>query len=394
MRARGPATRMKSLLILGSTGSIGTQALDVVRASPASFRVTGLAAGRRWEKVLEQAREFRPAVVALSDADAAGRLRAELDPEIAVLSGPGALEEICDGAEYHTAVHGVVGARGLSASVRVLERGKHLALANKESLVVAGEHLMELSRAHGGAILPVDSELCAIHQCLHGEQLDRVRRIVLTASGGAFRDRSLADIERATPEEALTHPNWSRGPRITVGSATLMNKALEVIEAHHLFGLERERIHVTIHRQSIVHSLVEFVDGCVMAQMGPPDMRLPLHYCLHHPHRAPSELTGFDTGAFAQLTFEDPDPRRFPALELGFRCVDEGSDSGSVLNAADEVAVDAFLDHRIAFPDITRINDQVLQQRPGLDGDVANLLAADGRARELARDQIAALALA
>jgi 1-deoxy-D-xylulose-5-phosphate reductoisomerase len=382
---------MKPLLILGSTGSIGTQTLDVVRASPGTFRVAGLAAGSSWEAVLEQAREFQPAVVALSDPEAAEKLRAVLDPSISVLSGPGALEEICDGAEYETAVHGVVGARGLGASVRVLERGKDLALANKESLVVAGEHLMQLARERGANILPVDSELCAIHQCLRGEDRGKVRRIIVTASGGPFRDHSLSDIDSATPEQALLHPNWDMGPRISIGSATLMNKALEVIEVHHLFGLERERIHVTIHRQSIVHSLVEFVDGSVIAQMGPPDMRQPLHYCLHHPERAPSGLTGFDSTLFSQLTFEDPDPSRFPALELGFRCVDEGSDSGSVLNAADEVAVDAFLDRRIAFPDITRVNREVLNHRPGLDGDVARLLEADGRARELARDRVAAL---
>jgi len=385
---------MKSLLILGSTGSIGTQALDVVRSSAHRFRVRGLAAGRSWEALVRQAREFSPDVVALSDPEAAERARAELDPAIAVLSGPGALEQIAAEADYETAVHGVVGARGLAPSVRVLERGRVLALANKESLVVAGTHLMALAREKGGAILPVDSELCALHQCLRGEDPGSVRRIVLTASGGPFRDRPVAEFQSATPEEALRHPNWDMGPRITVGSATLMNKALEVIEVHHLFGLERERIEVAIHRQSIVHSLVEFVDGSVMAQMGPPDMRLPLHYCLHHPVRAPFPVAGFDFGLFAQLTFERPDPLRFPALELGFRCVEEGSDSGSVLNAADEVAVDAFLARRIAFPDITRVNRDVLDRRPGLDRDVENLLRADGLARELARGRVEELAAA
>ena len=393
MRGWLPALHgMKSLLILGSTGSIGTQTLDVVRGAGRSFRVRGLAAGRRWETVLEQAREFQPDVVALSDPEAAEKLRPELDPKIALLSGPGALEQIAAEVEYDTAVHGVVGARGLAASVRVLERGRDLALANKESLVVAGRHLMALAEEQGGHILPVDSELCAIHQCLRGEDPGRVRRIVLTASGGPFRDSSPGDIDRATPEEALRHPTWDMGPRITVGSATLMNKALEVIEVHPLFGLERERIQVAIHRQSIVHSLVEFVDGSVMAQMGPPDMRGPLHYCLHHPDRAPADLTGFDYQLFSSLTFEEPDPLRFPALELGFRCIEEGSDSGSVLNAADEVAVDAFLERRIAFPDITRVNRDVLDRRPGLDRDVDHLLRADGLARELARGRVKELA--
>jgi 1-deoxy-D-xylulose-5-phosphate reductoisomerase len=383
---------MKSILVLGSTGSIGRQALDVVRSNPGRFRVAGLAAGRSWAEILRQAREFRPACVALTDPEAAARLAPELPPGIDLLSGPAALEEICLRADYETAVHGVVGARGLAASVRVLALGRDLALANKESLVVAGEHLMELSREKGGTILPVDSELCAIFQCLRGEDPGRVRRVHLTASGGPFRDRPLGDIERATPEEALRHPNWSMGPRITVGSATLMNKALEVIEVHHLFGFEREQIHVVIHRQSIVHSMVEFVDGSVLAQMGPPDMRGPLHYCLNHPERAPSDIAGFDAGLFRELTFEEPDPARFPALALGFRCIEEGSDSGSVLNAADEVAVDAFLERRIRFSDIAQVNRAVLDRRPGLDRDLAHLLQADGVARELARGEVEALA--
>ena len=221
-----------------------------------------------------------------------------------------------------------------------------------------------------------------------------MRKVHLTASGGPFRDTSLEDIAAATPETALRHPTWDMGPRISIGSATLMNKALEVIEVHHLFQLAPEQIHVVIHRQSIVHSMVEFVDGSVMAQMGPPDMRGPLHYCLHYPDRAPAPLVGFDVELFANLTFEEPDPSRFPALELGFRCLSEGSDSGSVLNAADEVAVDAFLQRRISFPDIHRVNRSVLDRRPGLDGGVAQLLEADRRARDLASDQVAELARA
>lgn len=387
-----PHPFMKSLLILGSTGSIGTQTLEVVAASDGAFRVEGLAAGSSWELLLEQARAHRPRVVALSDPAAAERLRPELPDGVALRSGPGALEELCRELDYDTAVHGVVGARGLAASVAVLERGRDLALANKESLVIAGRHLVELARSHGARILPVDSELCALEQCLRGEDLGRVRRVIVTCSGGPFRDAPLEALAAATPEQALVHPTWDMGPRITVGSATLMNKALEVIEVHHLFGLERERIHVVVHHQSVVHSLVEFVDGSVMAQMGPPDMRGPLHYCLHHPDRAPSNLRGFDTELFSRLTFADPDPDRFPALALGYRCVEEGSDSGSVLNAADEVAVEAFLARRLGFQDIARVNGAVLDRRPGLDGDVAALLSADGLARDLARDEIAALA--
>jgi 1-deoxy-D-xylulose-5-phosphate reductoisomerase len=288
-------------------------------------------------------------------------------------------------------VHGVVGAAGLPASVAVLERGKTLALANKESLVLAGALLMPLAEQHGARIVPVDSEHSAIFQCLRGERLDRVRRVILTASGGPFLRASRAELESATPEAALKHPNWSMGPRISVGSATLMNKALELIELQHLFGLGRERIEVVIHPQSLVHSLVEFVDGSVIAQMGPPDMRLPIHYALHHPDRAPGPRAGFDLAMFKRLDFEAPDLARFPALELGYRCLELGGDSGAVLNAADEVAVDAFLKREIAFTDIARVNAAVLARRSGRAGSVAELLAADAAARSAARREIAAL---
>jgi len=382
---------MRSILVLGSTGSIGTQALDVVRASPERFRVVGLAAGSSWPELVAQAREFRPRYVAVCDAQAGERVRAELGADCTVLAGEHALEELCRAADYELALHGVVGARGLIASRAVLERGKLLALANKESLVVAGAELVALARAKGGAILPVDSELCAIFQCLRGERIDRVRRVHLTASGGPFRDKRPADLDAVTPEMALCHPNWSMGPRITIGSATLMNKALEVIEVHHLFGLDPERIHVVIHRQSVVHSMVEFVDGSLIAQLGPPDMRAPIHYCLNHPERAPSKLAGFDAQLFRQLTFEEVDHELFPSLELGFRCLAQGSDSGAVLNAADEVAVQAFLDHEIDFHDIYRVNARVLARRPGLDGDFGRLLEADARARVMARETITSL---
>lgn len=380
----------RSLILLGSTGSIGTQTLEVLRASGGRFRVSGLAAGRSWRALLEQVREWRPRLVALTDPEAAEAVRGELPSDVGLLVGPDALERLAREADYDLAVHGVVGAAGLGASVAVLERGRTLALANKESLVVAGRLLMALAAEHGATILPVDSEHNAIHQCLRGEDLGRVRRILLTASGGPFRESSLEELARVTPAQALRHPNWDMGPRITVGSATLMNKALEVIEVHHLFGLEAERIEVAIHPQSIVHSMVEFVDGSVMAQMGPPDMRGPIHYCLNHPDRAPAPLAGFDFEGFRSLTFERPDLQRFPALELGFRCVEEGSDAGCVLNAADEVAVEAFLAGRIPFLDIPRINRAVLDRRAGLDGDLETLLAADALARRHARDAVAA----
>lgn len=385
---------MRSLILLGSTGSIGRQTLDLLRAEPGSHRVVGLAAKKSFDLLKEQVEEFRPAFVALTDAEAAEALAGELPPSTKLFSGPDALEAIAVEADYDVAVHGVVGAAGLIPSVRVLERGRTLALANKESLVMAGAKLVALARERGGEIVPVDSEHSAIHQCLRGERVDRVRRVILTASGGPFRASTPEEIRCATPEMALRHPNWNMGPRITVGSATLMNKALEVIELHHLFGLDRERIEVVIHPQSVVHSMVEFVDGSVIAQMGPPDMRGPIHYALHHPDRAPSSLRGFSLESFRTLTFEAPDPGRFPALELGFRCLEEGSDSGSVLNAADEVAVAAFLNLEIRLHDISSVNRRVLDRRPGLDRTVEDLLEADRVARAFAREEVRSLAAA
>jgi 1-deoxy-D-xylulose-5-phosphate reductoisomerase len=381
---------MTQLLLLGSTGSIGTQTLDLVREAGGSLDVAGLAAGSSWELLAAQAREFRPSFVALADPAGAERLAAELPPGTTLYTGEDAALRLALEAPYETCVHGIVGAAGLRPSVAVLERGLTLALANKESMVVAGELLMQLAEERGGRIVPVDSEHSAIFQCLRGEDIGRVRRVLLTASGGPFRTTSAAELLHVTPAMALEHPNWDMGPRITVGSATLMNKALEVIEVHHLFGLEAERIEVVVHPQSIVHSMVEFVDGSVIAQLGPPDMRGPIHFALHYPDRAPSSLRGFDLELFKNLTFEAADLERFPALSLGFRCVEEGSDSGSVLNAADEVAVAAFLAGELDFPGIHRVNAGVLDQRAGLAGSVDELLEADRLARDLARDFVAA----
>jgi 1-deoxy-D-xylulose-5-phosphate reductoisomerase len=384
---------MQSLLLLGSTGSIGTQTLELLRRHPGRQRVVGLAASRSWETLRAQAAEFEPRFVALTDPAAADELRPHLPASVRLFSGPTALEEIALEADYDIAVHGVVGAMGLLPSVRILQRGRTLALANKESLVMAGGLLMRLAAEHGATIVPVDSEHSAVFQCLRGEKIGCVRRILLTASGGPFRTLAREALEHVTPEMALRHPNWTMGPRITIGSATLMNKALEVIELHHLFGIERERISVVIHPQSIVHSMVEFVDGSVIAQMGPPDMRGPIHYALNHPERAPASLKGFDVQLFRSLTFEEPDLERFPALALGYRCVEEGSDAGSVLNAADEIAVESFLGGKIAFPDISRINGQVLARRPGLDSSIEDLLRSDALAREYARHEVQALAV-
>jgi 1-deoxy-D-xylulose-5-phosphate reductoisomerase len=382
---------MQSLLVLGSTGSIGTQTLDVVRASAGALAVSGLAAGRAHARLAEQVRDFRPRWVALRDPAAARELAGELLPGTTLFSGEQALAQIAAHCEYDTAVHGIVGAAGLAPSVEVIRRGKKLALANKESLVMAGALLMPLAQRHGASIVPVDSEHSAIHQCLRGERIESVRRVILTASGGPFRQHTQAELERATPAAALQHPNWTMGPRITIGSATLMNKALEVIELAHLFGLDAARIEVAIHPQSIVHSLVEFIDGSVVAQLGLPDMRVPIHYAIHHPERAPSQLPGFDWQRFAKLEFSSPDSARFPALRMGYEALERGGSAGAVLNAADEVAVEAFLAGRIGFLQMAQVQQAALSALELPAETIEDILRADQCAREFAADLILGL---
>ncbi|MFT7676105.1 MAG: 1-deoxy-D-xylulose-5-phosphate reductoisomerase [Planctomycetota bacterium] len=387
---RSPHALQKRLLVLGSTGSIGTQTLDLVASSEAELSVAGIAARSSWEAVRDQVQAHRPQFVAMIDPSAADALEPHLPAGTVLFRGPDALLELVAATDFDVCVHGVVGAAGLAASVAVLERGKTLALANKESLVLAGSELMQLARSKGAEIVPVDSEHSAIFQCLRGENIERVRKVWLTASGGPFRTTSLEDMRNASPEQALAHPTWEMGKRISIGSATLLNKALEVIELHHLFDLDADRIGVVVHPQSIVHSMVEFVDGSVIAQLGPPDMRGPIHFAIHHPDRAPAKLTGFDIGKFSRLTFEEPDFERFPTLGLGFRCVELGEDAGAVLNAADEVAVEAFLDGRLPFHGLYEVHAAVLDQRPRSFGSVEALLAADAKARELAHAVIQA----
>ena len=378
---------------LGQFVAFGSQTLELVREPGSGLQVAGLAAHSSWEALGRQAEEFRTPVVALTDPQAAASVRAHLPAGTRLLEGPDALVQLVEEADFEVAVHGVVGRAGLEASFAIAARGATLALANKESLVIAGELLVPAIEAGGASLVPVDSEHSAIAQCLRGEDPATVRRILLTASGGPFRTASAEDIANATVEQALAHPNWSMGPRITIGSATLMNKTLEVLEVHHLFGLGGDRIQVAVHPQSIVHSMVEFTDGSVIAQMGPPDMRGPIQYALNHPDRGAANLTGFDLSLFQKLTFEAVDLVRFPSLALGFRCVEEGGDAGCVLNASDEVAVESFLGGGLDFAGIHATNEAVLgsrHERGGSSDSIEALLEADVWARNHARERIAA----
>ncbi len=378
------------ILVLGSTGSIGTQTLELVRLNPGRFEVVGLSAHSSDQALLDQALEFKPGFVALADTDRAARLESSLPPGTTLLRGSSANLEMIEAAEFDLAVHGIVGAAGLEPSVAILKTGARLALANKESLVLGGEPLLDLAKRMNTVIIPVDSEHCAVHQCLRGEDPSKIRQVILTASGGPFRGKTRSELESVTATEALRHPTWDMGQRITIGSATLMNKALEIIELHHLFNLPPEKIQVAVHPQSVVHSMVEFVDGSVMAQMGPPDMRGPIHFALHYPDRAPApSQKGFDLELFSSLTFEAPDRASFPALDLGYECVRQGGTSGAVLNAADEVAVEAFLEGRIPFHAMGDLCAKAIEARPVGTLDVAGLLAADRWARQFTQDRIA-----
>jgi 1-deoxy-D-xylulose-5-phosphate reductoisomerase len=371
----------KRVLILGSTGSIGEQALDVVARSQA-LELAGLSASTNWERLCAQARDCGVATVALNDLDAAERARAELDG-VRVLAGDEGVRELITATGADLVLNAIVGTAGLGPTIVALTEGIELALANKESLVVGGELVTALAEATQTRILPVDSEHSAIFQLLRGEGPGTVERLLLTASGGPFRGRT--DLGRVTVDEALAHPTWEMGGRITIDSATLMNKGLEVIEARHLFGIPYERIDVVVHPQSIVHSLVELNDGAQVAHLGLPDMRVPISYALHFPDRADVTVPRLDLAAVGRLDFEPPDPETFACLRLAREAGVAGGAAPCALNAADEVAVAAFLDGRIAFTAIAGVIETVLDSvGPGPVTHFAQLFECDARARELA----------
>ena len=378
---------MKGLSILGSTGSVGTNVLRVVDAFPDRFRVVGLSAGGNVERLAAQVSRYRPAVVSVATPAAAAELRrlADLGQTRLEVGEEGGVA-VATHPDAATVVAAAVGAVGLVPTYRALEAGKDVALANKETLVMAGELMVAAARARGGRILPIDSEHCAVHQCLDGRRPEEVRRLVLTASGGPFRKRPRDSFAGVTAAEALNHPTWSMGRKITIDSATLMNKGLEVIEAHWLFGVPPERVEVLVHPQSVVHSMVEFVDGTVLAQLGVTDMRLPIQYALSYPDRWEAAIPGMDWSRGFCLEFEVPDHDRFPCLALGYRALEAGGTLPSVLNAANEEAVAAFLGDRIPFTAIPESIVAVMEaHRTQPVRGLPDVLAADGWARQQAR---------
>ncbi|MHC5065532.1 MAG: 1-deoxy-D-xylulose-5-phosphate reductoisomerase [Planctomycetota bacterium] len=372
----------KRVAVLGSTGSVGTSALSIIADRPEMFELVALSAHSSAELLDEQTRRFHPKAACLVQ----GELSA--DSATACFQGAEGILEALEAVKPDIVLNGITGAAGLPASEWTLRHGLNLALANKESLVMAGPYLLALAEESGASILPVDSEHCAIHQCLRGERIDKLRRIFLTASGGPFRSRELSTFGEITPDQALKHPTWDMGPRITVGSATMMNKAFEILEARWLFGLEAEQIEVLIHPQSIVHSMVEFIDGSMIAQLGLPDMRVPILYCLSYPERTSFDFEPFDPARFANLEFMPVDPERFPAVPLAYETLSAGGDSGAVLNAADEVMTGQFLDGRVRFPEITESVARILREhRPGPIDSLDDVFAADRSGRTAALEQ-------
>ncbi len=375
---------MQKVAIFGSTGSVGRQALAVIDAHPGEFQVVVLAAGSSAAALAEQVRRFRPAHVVLGDEAALPALRAALSGvDVAIHAGAEDLAACAALPEVDCVIAAMTGVRGLPVSLAAVTAGKRLALANKESMVAAGPLLRAAAARSGAQILPVDSEHSAIHQCLSAGTPEEVARIILTASGGPFRTRSADTFAQITVAEALRHPTWSMGPKISIDSATMMNKALEIVEARHLFDIEAERIAVTVHPQSVVHSLVEFRDGTVMAQMSAPDMRLPLQYAMSWPRRMAFPAPGFQVSLFQTLTFEEPDFQRFPSLLLGMDAARRGGTAGAVLNAANEIAVERFVAGEINFPAISEHVGRVLARHRCVAADsVRTVLDADHWARE------------
>ena len=383
---------MKKIAILGSTGSIGRSALELIDLHSELFEVVALAAGCNDKLIYQQCLKYKPGIVALNDPDAAARL-ASLVPEIKVSSGTEGLIEVSCFPDADIVISAISGAPGLIPTYRALSAGKQVALANKEALVMAGELIMPMLRKGRGLLVPVDSEHSALHQCLGGTSRKEVQRLILTASGGPFLNYAEDELRKVTVKQALQHPTWDMGPKITVDSATLMNKGLEVIEAHHLFQVASDFIDVVIHPQSVVHSIVEFLDGTMLAQMGITDMKIPLLYAMTYPERIRSKLPGLALANLPGIEFRAPDMELFPCLKLAYQALREGGTSPAVMNAANEMAVSAFLDGSLAFTDIPRIIEEVLNATYSEKAaSLEIILNADYAARKLASGKIKEIA--
>ena len=381
----------KRIAILGSTGSIGTQALEVVKEQSDVFEVDILTANSNCDLLIQQALEYRPNTVVIADESKYKLVSDALwDAGIKVFAGSDALEQVMESDSFDIALTALVGFAGLRPTLRAIEKGKTIALANKETLVVAGDIVMQKAREKGVHIYPVDSEHSAIFQCLPGEFMNDIEKIYLTASGGPFRGKKRADLEGVTVEQALKHPNWSMGAKITIDSASMMNKGLEVIEAKWLFGLKPEQIDVVVHPQSVIHSIVQFEDGSMKAQMGLPDMKLPIQYAMTYPHRLKNDFPRFNFLDYPSLTFEQPDRETFVNLQLAYDALEKGGTAACTLNAANEITNQAFLDGKITFLDIGDINGEVMQKahfkrNPTLE----DYFASDLEARNIANELVA-----
>lgn len=375
----------KSIAILGSTGSIGTQTLDVVAQHPDQFRVEALAGGSNIQLLLEQIHQFKPKKVSISTKALADELKLSVPAGVEVYYGDEGLREVAAGTDANFVVTAVVGSQGLRPTLDAIEAGKTIGLANKETLISAGHIVTEAARKHGVSLLPIDSEHSAIFQCLNGERRADVRKLVITASGGSFRDRTREQLVGVTVEEALKHPNWSMGAKITIDSATMMNKGLEVIEAHWLFNMPFDDIEVIIHPESIIHSYVEFVDHSIIAQLGNPDMRVPIQYALTYPHRMANNSASLDLAQIGKLHFRPMDMKRFPCLQMAYDCGRAGGTATTVFNAANEVAVARFLEGAISFLAIEDVIEQTINQHEIIaNPDLETIMQADGWARSVA----------
>ncbi|KZE38160.1 1-deoxy-D-xylulose 5-phosphate reductoisomerase [Bhargavaea cecembensis] len=380
---------VKKISLLGATGSIGTQTVDIVLSDSGRFEITALAAGKNLSKLREILSRVKPLFVSVSDEKDAAALRAEY-PGIRFGYGREGLLEAAAGTDADIVVGAVIGSVGLEPTLEAIRSGRDIAIANKETLVAAGSIVTAEADKHGVRLLPVDSEHSALFQALNGEDPKRVDRLILTASGGSFRDKSRDELEGVTVEEALAHPNWSMGSKLTIDSATMMNKGLEVIEAHHLFGMPYDKIDVLLHRESIIHSMVEFEDTSVIAQLGSPDMRVPIQYALTYPDRLPRKGTErLDLAKIGLLHFEEVDLDRFPALRIAFECGKAGGTATTVMNAANEVAVALFMEGRITFTEIEPLVERALGRHDLIaEPDLETVLAVDAETRKAVLDMV------